>query len=46
MRKRYVIFVLGSRAYVMRTRRLYARLYVVVFTREWHGYGDIEAAET
>jgi len=40
-RKLLVIYLLGSRANVMRTRRLHARLYIFVPTYEWHGYSDI-----
>jgi hypothetical protein len=31
----------GSRAHVMRTRRLHARMRVFVSTYQWHGYSDI-----
>ena len=33
--------LLGSRAHVMRTRRLHARLHVFVQTYQWHGYSGI-----
>jgi hypothetical protein len=38
---RKVNYVLGSRAHVMRTRRLHARLRVFVSTYQWHGFSDI-----
>ena len=33
--------MLGSRAHVMRTRRLHARLRVFVPAYQWNGYNDI-----
>jgi hypothetical protein len=37
---------LGSRAHVMRTRQLHARLYVFVSTYRWHWHSDIICSST
>jgi hypothetical protein len=41
MRKRWVNYFLGSRAHVMRIRRLHVRSYVFVSTYQLHGFSDI-----
>jgi hypothetical protein len=40
-RKRQVNYLLGSRAYVVRTRRLHVRIRVFVSTNQRHGHSDI-----